>query len=636
MLKNLKNMKQKFDGRFKIILAVLAVALVPALPSEIFQSARAFSPATKISAPAATISTLDVKLKSTGADLFSGDKNVLSAKKIPFDSSAPQFQNIYRIKIAESPSAFENKYAWDIVYSQPEQKLKAGFTSVNDPGFSTDPTNTDRQWGLLKADFPDAWDKTKGSSSVVVAVIDTGIDGTHEDLSAGQVGPGFDFLNHTFIPLNSNSDDNGHGTLVAGVIAATANNFRGIVGTDWYVTLMPLKALDSSGSGNSADVAAAIVWAADHGANIINMSLGGVGFGNDTTLSDAITYAYNKNVVMVAAAGNDVAVTGGDLDVNPVFPVCDDNGQNMIIGVAATDVNDQKASFSNYGKACVDVSAPGQRILSTINYDPITHAKDPNAYAYASGTSLAAPFVSGEAALIKALYPAENNKQIEDRIIKSADPIDNLNATQCEGESCAGMLGSGRINAYKALDPNLFPNNLKDGELVQPDNSSQIYLISGGQKDPVSPFVLQERFPGVTPIIVPAYTLDGYPTGSYALPADGTIVKSADNNTVYEILGGFKRPITYQIFLQRAIMPAQINIVSDIELSSWVTGTFLPPVEGTLVRTSDNQTVYWVVDGLLHPIDYGFYIQRGLNIFPIMIMSDNDLGGYSKGNAYIR
>lgn len=582
------------------------------------------------------ILTLDVKLKNSQPGIFDGDKNIISVQNIFEGSTDSEFADIYRVKTSTSLDTFERRYGPYVVYAQPEQKVKSGFVSVNDPGFSTDPTNADRQWGLLKADFPDAWDKTKGNSSVVVAIIDTGIDGTHEDLSAGQVGPGFNFINHTFIPLDSNSDDDGHGTLVAGVIAATANNFRGIVGTNWNVTLMPLKALDSSGSGNSADIAAAIVWAADHGANIINMSLGGVGFGNDTTLSNAITYAYGKNVVLVAAAGNDVAVTGGNLDNNPVFPVCDDNGSNMIIGVAATDINDHKSTFSNFGRACVDVSAPGQRILSTINFDPLTHASDPNAYAYASGTSLAAPFVSGEAALIKAYYPAETNRQIEDRIIKSADSIDSLNPSQCDGSSCAGLIGSGRINAFKALDPNLFPNNLKEGELVQPDNSSVIYLISGGQKLPVSQFVLHERFPAVTPIIVPAYTLDAYPVGPYAFPTDGTFVKSSDNNTVYETLGGFKRPITFQIFLQRNITAAEINVISDAELDSWVTGTFLPPIEGTLVKTSSNPTVYWAVDGLLHPINYGFYTQRGLNIFPIMVVSDADLSGYAQGNAFIR
>ena len=246
-----------------------------------------------------------------------------------------------------------------------------------------------------------------------------------------------------------NSDENGHGTLVAGVIAATPNNFRGIAGAAFTVTLMPLKALDATGSGNSSDVAAAIVWAADHGANIINMSLGGVGFANDVVLSNAITYAFKKNIVIVAAVGNDVAVTGGDLDVAPVFPVCNDNGENMVIGVAATDVYDSKTVFSNYGKSCVDVTAPGKRILSTINYDPNTKQSTPSAYAYASGTSLAAPFVSAEAALLKAFNSNLSNKEIRDRIIQSATPIDNLNQTQCSGKACNGLIGFGRIDVME-------------------------------------------------------------------------------------------------------------------------------------------------------------------------------------------
>jgi hypothetical protein len=516
-----------------------------------------------------------------------------------------------------------------------QSKIYAFGVTANDPGFTNDPTDVNRQWGLLKAHFNDAWTKTKGSASVVVAVIDTGIDATHEDLSAGQVGAGFDFTTRTSIAAGVNSDDNGHGTLIAGIIAATANNFRGIVGTNWAVTLMPIKALDATGSGNSADLAASIIYAADHGANVINMSLGGVGFANDTTLANAISYAFSKNVVLVAAAGNDSATSGADVDLNPIFPICDDNGQNMIIGVAATDINDQKASFSNYGRSCIDVSAPGKRILSTINHDPITHAPTPNSYAYASGTSLAAPFVSGEAALIKALYPQASNKEIRDRIIKSADPIDALNPSQCGGTTCAGMLGSGRINVFNALDSS-YSVNLDDGSLAEAENSPIIYLITNGQKEPVSQFVLQQRFSGVPPRIVPSYVLDSIPLGPYAFPTDGTLVKTAESPTVYQIAAGFKRPVTFQIWQQRGFQPSQINILSDLEMSSWITSTFLPPVEGSLVRDPKNPTVYWVIDGLLHPMNRQFYLDRGLNIFPIMLLNGNDIKGYAQGNAYIR
>lgn len=508
--------------------------------------------------------------------------------------------------------------------------------SVNDPGFAISPSDSDKQWGLLKTRFNEAWDKTTGSSQIVVAVIDTGIDGTHEDLSSGQVGAGFNFITKTIIPAGTNSDDNGHGTLVAAVIGATTNNFRGIAGGTMRVTLMPLKALDSTGAGNSADVAAAIIYAADRGAHVINMSLGGIGFANDTTLSGAIAYAFNKNVVLVAAAGNDVVATGGNLDTSPVYPICDDNGQNMVIGVAATDINDQKALFSNFGKACIDVSAPGKRILSAINRDPQTHSQAPNSYAYASGTSLAAPLVTAEAVLLKAYFPNATNREIRDRIIKATDPIDSLNLTQCNSLSCAGMIGSGRINLSRVFDADLVATKILEGDLVQAKISNQIFYISGGQKQPVSDFVRSQRFASRTPISVNYTDLDIFRDGSYAMPLDGTIVKSALDATVYQISSESKRPLTLQIYEQRGIRPGDIVIVAGPEINSWITGKFMPPKEGTLVKTADNPTVYWVVDGLLHPINYQFWIDRGLNIFPILRISTNDLKGFAQGNAFIR
>ena len=210
-------------------------------------------------------------------------------------------------------------------------------------------------------------------------------------------------------------------------------------------------------------MAQAIVWAADHGAQFINLSVGGIGFGHDTTLANAIAYAFNKNILIVAAAGNDLNTAGQSLDLNPVFPICDDNNYNMVIGVAATDQNDLKPDFSNYGHNCIDVSAPGKRILSTISLDPITNNPAPNSYAYASGTSLAVPFVVGQAALIRALYPTATNIQIRDRIISSADRIDSLNLTQCGGGSCAGLIGSGRIDVPASIQTAIAQNLSRRG-----------------------------------------------------------------------------------------------------------------------------------------------------------------------------
>ena len=590
-----------------------------------------------------TLNTIVVQLKENDPYLFIEDFNITEIKTAFPGSKVPSFRSTYKIETKYSVRELQSRYPNLFVYAEEAREVKTAgleiteLTTINDPGFSHDDSNQDKQWGLHRASFPEAWDKTRGSVNVTVAILDTGIDGTHEDLSSGQVSNGYDFISRTLISAGTNSDDNGHGTMVSGIIGATSNNFRGIAGANWNIRMMPLKALDGSGSGHSADVAAALVWATDHGAHIINMSLGGPGFGNDTTLSSAIKYAFDKGVLMVAAAGNDAAISGGNIDHNPMFPICSDSGDNMIIGVVATDINDQKGSFSNYGKACVDVSAPGKHILSTINYDPVSKAKVENAYAYASGTSLATPFVSAQAALIKSLYVNATNKEIRDRIIKGSDPIDSKNPSQCGGVSCSGLIGSGRINVFQSLQEKLINKAVSEGDVVQSDNSSTLYLISGGKKLPISEFVKKQRFSDVVPKVVPSYFLDDtYALGPFVAPNDGTLIKNAKELTVYEIVGGIKRPITYQIFMHREYRFPDVNLLSDQEMNSWVTGTFLPPLEGVRLKNTTNPTQYWVVNGVLHPVNYGFYIDRGLSIFPLMIISDNDLKGFAQGNAYIR
>ncbi len=507
---------------------------------------------------------------------------------------------------------------------------------VNDPGFTLDSFNIDKQWGLVKAGFPEAWSTTVGSSSTTVAVIDTGLDATHEDLANISLADGYNFITNSPIVGRVNSDDSGHGTLVTGVLAASANNGYGIAGTNWQMKIMPIKVLDSHGKGDVSAVSKAIIWAVDHGAQIINLSFGGIGFDHDTVLSSAITYAFNKGAVIVAAGGNDVSKTGANLDQSPVFPICGDNGLNMIIGVAATDQNDLKADFSNYGKACIDVSAPGKRILSTLNYEPVTNKPSPNIYAFVSGTSLAAPFVSGEAALIWSQFPNLKNTQIRDRIIRSADNIDSLNLSQCNGQSCKGLLGSGRINVKKALDFVDDTPIISDGSLVKSNETQRVYQIVGGQKRPVSAFVQNQRYSSTIKIPVSEAELQNYPEGPYALPLDGTLVKNNQENTIYFINQGLKLPVTYQVFLNRNLSFNNVNTVSYEELASWVTGGFLSPADGTLVKAKRNKTIYWVADNTLHPISYNFYKDRGLNIFPVLIISDLDINNFPKGEAYIR
>jgi subtilisin family serine protease len=566
-------------------------------------------------------------------------------------SGNPEFQNIYKFSSPDSLDYIKSKLGNKAAYVQIDRPF---FTSsvlgnsdltnsnpsravtVNDPGFTSNPLNIDRQWALPKAGFDYAWSKTTGSTSNIVAIIDTGIDATHEDLQSLNLIPGYNFFSNQVIVGRVNSDDNGHGTLVAGILGATANNGIGIVGTNWVISVMPLKALDTDGKGDSSSVAQAIVWAADHGANLINLSLGGIGFGHDTVLSDAISYAFNKGALIVAAAGNDKATDGNNLDTQPVYPVCDDNDSNMVLGVAATDQNDLKASFSDFGQNCIDVSAPGKRILSTINHDPLTKTYAPNSYAYVSGTSVAVPFVVGQAALLKALNPNATNAQIRDQILSTADPIDNLNLSQCGGSSCRGLLGAGRINVRASVDQKIQALSLTDGDLVSAGLGQPVYQIVGGQKRMVSAFVLQQKFPTRAVKTATPAQLQNFPDGAFVTPLDNTLVKSVSSPAVYMILNGQKLPVLYKVFLQRKLGFSQVSVLDNAQVDSWITGNFLPPQEGTLVRTAGSLAVYWVVGGVLHPINYNFYTQRGLNVFPIFYVSSSELASFAKGEAFIR
>ena len=594
------------------------------------------SAASAETAPSATPIRYVVKLRDSDVSVLQSYGSEIEQKFLFSQTAA--FQNIYSFSSSRTLGDLRQALSGTYQYLDLDAEVNVRDTVIapNDPGFTSSGTDTANQWGLAKAGFPAAWNVTTGSRNNVVAVIDTGIDATHQDLRRGAFAGGFDFISDLASTGKVNSDDNGHGTLVAGVIGAVPNNGIGIAGTNWLITLMPLKALNASGSGTSSNVSEAIVWAADHGADIINMSLGGVGFGHDTTLSNAITYAFGKDILIVAAAGNDAATNGGNLDTEPVFPICDDNGQNMILGVTATDQNDLKPSFANYGKVCVDVAAPGKRILSTINHDPLTGAAAPNAYAYASGTSLAVPFVTGQAALLRAKKPGASNRRIRDVILGTADKIDLLNLSQCAGGSCRELLGAGRINVAKSLASDLSAVQVNEGDIVRVGSGGQYYYISGGKRHPVSQFVLEQRFSKLTPKIIQAADLANFPEGDYAMPTDGTLVKTGDSPVIYYISKGLRLPITYQVFLLRNLDFSKVHTLGYTEVNSWLVGSFLPPPEGTLVRTGKNPTVYWVVGEVLHPVNYNFYLSRGLQIFPVVYVADNDIQSFPKGDPYIK
>lgn len=303
-----------------------------------------------------------------------------------------------------------------ILYAEPDYKAQA-YELVNDPYFLNN-----YQWTITKiqlaATGTSAWNITHGSSSVKVAVVDTGIDSSHPDL-AGKV---VDSTNCTDSPTKD--DLYGHGTHVSGIISADTNNNLGIAGVGFNTSLINAKALDDSGSGYYSWIANCIVWAADDGAKVINMSLGGSA--DSQTLKDAIDYAYQKGVVLVAAAGN----SGSS---SPSYPAY----YSDVLSVAATDSNDNKPSWSNYGN-WVNVAAPGVNIYSTLPTH--TNAFNTLNYGYLSGTSMASPHVAGLAALLFSTNNL-NNLQVITAIEKNADNI-----------SGTGTLWQyGRINAYKSV-----------------------------------------------------------------------------------------------------------------------------------------------------------------------------------------
>ena len=330
-----------------------------------------------------------------------------------------------------------------VIYAEPNYIYYAS-RSPNDARFA-------ELWGLHAAndadiDAPEAWETQTGAANVLVAIIDTGVDYTHEDLRAnvwknpGESGNGretngrdddgngfvddvhgWDFAGDDNDPM----DDNGHGSHVAGTIAAAGDNRIGVAGVNWRASIMACKFLSANGSGTAADAIEAILYAAGSGARVLNNSWGGGGFSQ--ALRDAIDFAREQNALFVAAAGNE----GRDNDRSPTYPA----GYDLpnVLSVAASDRNDQLAVFSNSGRASVDFAAPGVEILSTT---------PGNAYQAFSGTSMATPHASGAAALLFAQRPASTYQDVMVRLAGSVDPLDVLADKTSSG---------GRLNVAAAL-----------------------------------------------------------------------------------------------------------------------------------------------------------------------------------------
>ncbi|MBI2609427.1 MAG: S8 family serine peptidase [Deltaproteobacteria bacterium] len=355
----------------------------------------------------------------------------------------------------------DNPFPWP--FPDPGEPSQPG----KDPALVLDPepiTNPkedpdfEKTWGIQKIGSPEAWNISKGSRNVVVAVIDTGIDYNHEDLSlnvwrnVGESGEykdektgevkrretdgidndnngfiddvvGYDFANNDSLPY----DDHSHGSHCSGTIGAVGMNGKGTVGVNQEVSIMGLKFLSSQGSGDISGAIKAIDYAIKMGAKVLSNSWGD--YEDSQALRDVITEAQKHDVLFVAAAGNDSKNNDGDKPMYPAsFP------HENIISVAASNEQDRKAFFSNYGKESVDLAAPGSQIYSTVR---------DNKYSNFDGTSMATPHVAGAAALLLSIHKDLTFKELKSELLESVDKIDVWGDKVFTG---------GRLNIFKAAE----------------------------------------------------------------------------------------------------------------------------------------------------------------------------------------
>lgn len=329
-------------------------------------------------------------------------------------------------------------------YAEPNY-LYGALLAPNDPSFGS-------QWALAKIHSTAAWDLETGSGDVIVAVIDTGIDESHPDLAAKIVA------GHDFVDADADPHDlNGHGTHVAGIAAASTDNSVGIAGMDWGARIMPIRVLGADGSGSGVAITEGITWAYQHGADVLNLSLGGTSFSQ--AMQDAVQAAHDAGALVVAAMGNYRSYG------NPTsYPAA----YADVMAVAATAPDDTYSYYSQYGPHC-DISAPGGEmgylhdpdgILSTMpTYVAYMNTEYSNFQNYdrLQGTSQASPLVAGLAALVRARAPTLGPDDVQELIERTAK---DLGAVGWDPD-----YGFGRIDAFAALDAMLFVDGFEQGTL---------------------------------------------------------------------------------------------------------------------------------------------------------------------------
>lgn len=417
-----------------------------------------------------------------------------------------------------------------VEYAEPNYRLYALETP---PVFPNDP-DFNQLYGMHQSndndiDAPEAWELTTGNASIIVSVIDTGIDYDHEDLKAniwinpGESGGGKennnidddgngykdDYRGWNFAyKTNDPYDDNDHGTHCAGTVGGVGNNGKGVAGVNWNVKLMALKFLGSDGSGGTAEAAEAIVYAADNGAKVLSNSWGG-GEASQV-LQDAIQYAHDRGVLFIAAAGNDSKNT----DTSPNYP--SNYEAPNVVSVAANDNADNVSSFSNYGRRTVDLSAPGSSIYST---------RPLGRYQRLSGTSMATPHVAGAAALVMSRFPSIAAHQVIVRLLGGVDR---------KSQFLGKMVSGGRLNVRNAMSTN--PLIAQTTDWSNTTNTAGPYAVSTKAVDDQSiasvRLIYQLNGASSDTLNMAAGALDSYSANIPGQPLNTTInymVLAADN-----------------------------------------------------------------------------------------------------------
>ena len=432
-----------------------------------------------------------------------------------------------------------------VEYAEPKY-IREVSHSPNDPSFIQG-----NQWALKTIEAERAWDISRGSKEIIIAIVDTGVEWTHSDLADniwintkeipnngidddnnGYIDDvrGWDFGglgNGTYpIPDNDpNEDRPDHGTHVAGIASAVTNNGVGVAGVGYNCLIMPVKVSQDNQRNLNNTVYIlygyeGIVYAVDNGAHIINCSWGGDGYSRFE--NEIIQYANQKGAVIVAAAGNDGSFK------STYGPASYDH----VIAVAATNENDTRSSFSNWGYF-VDVTAPGLNIYNTWKT---------NTYTYLSGTSMSTPHVAGAAALLKAHYPNYTPDQIAEQIRVSADNIDNVNPFH------KGLLGFGRLNVYRALTVNS-PSVRSISKELEDDNGNGAFEI--GEKVSVKITVKNYLAP-VKNLEISLSSTSGYVNikqGSFSLSSLGTLEEASNITVPFEFEVGNNAPMNAETYL---------------------------------------------------------------------------------------